>query len=268
MISRAVRMHLISLKRGSGPADAHLEGREELGGKAQGLLALSQVLTEMNAADYPWKLTSISQLHVSARYQYFDAFMLRSGLDQIDFSHFSDARIAHAFQRADLPFEILGELHALINRWSIRWQSGLRAAGRYHASPVRWCVWHQDDPQYRIPNQDIRFQKLVEAIKFVWASTYFKICQGLLPGDRTGYRGRKNGCDHPANHREASQRSLLPGAFGCGTLFQLLPVETGPARRWRCQPGAGYGQNHCGWGKILDLLPGLPSYATAVRVNR
>ena len=43
----------------------------------------------------------------------FDQFVAQNRLGDLPFKEMSDARIAHAFQKADLPMELLGDLRAL-----------------------------------------------------------------------------------------------------------------------------------------------------------
>ena len=86
----------------------------------------------------------------------------------------SDDRIANAFQKSDLPFELLGDLRALIVQvrtpLAIRSSSLLEDARERPFAGVyatKMIPNNQADP-------DTRFRRLVEAIKFVYASTFFR----------------------------------------------------------------------------------------------
>jgi hypothetical protein len=104
----------------------------------------------------------------------FDLFMQRNDLYEIACSDLPDDRIAHAFQRAELPFEVLGDLRSIVEQvhtpLAIRSSSMLEDtknepfAGIYHTKMI---PNNEFDP-------DIRFRQLVEAIKFVYASTFFR----------------------------------------------------------------------------------------------
>lgn len=176
MSNNPAPFQLITLRRGAARSTALLEGRAEIGGKAQGLLAIRQILDSIAPDDFPGIQVDIPAMVVVGA-SVFDVFMERNDLAEIANSDLPDDRIAHAFQRADLPFEILGELRSLANRWTtplaVR-SSGLLEdttqrpfAGVYLTKMI--ANTHHDP--------DVRFQKLVEAIKFVWASTYFKIAK-------------------------------------------------------------------------------------------
>jgi phosphoenolpyruvate synthase/pyruvate phosphate dikinase len=172
MSSRSVRMHLISLRRAAGTLS---EGRKELGGKAQGLLSIGQVLEDLRL-EFP-ELTIDIPAMVVLDTSVFDAFVQRNNLERYAASNQSDDRIAHAFLRGNLPFEVLGELRALVHRWTM--PLAVRSSGLLEDTMQRPFAGVYGTKM--IPNNaydaDTRFQKLVEAIKYVWASTYFKIAR-------------------------------------------------------------------------------------------
>lgn len=176
MINITERLHLITLRRGSDRAQSLLEGREELGGKAQGLLSMHQTLVEMDAMEFPDIRIDIPEMTVLGT-SVFDAFMQRNDLMELALSGLPDDRIANAFQRADMPFEVLGELKTLIDSWTS--PLAIRSSGLLEDTthrPFAGVYLTKMIPNNQ-PDPDTRFQKLVEAIKFVWASTYFKIAR-------------------------------------------------------------------------------------------
>ncbi|MEJ2265046.1 MAG: PEP/pyruvate-binding domain-containing protein [Anaerolineales bacterium] len=161
-------------------------GRGELGGKAQGLVFIRDVLkAELHANDFPEINIGIPSLLVICT-GVFDAFMERNNLSKLTLTDIPDDRIAHAFQRADLPFEVLGDLRALIEQvhtpLAIRSSSLLEDARHEPFAGIyatKMIPNNQHDP-------DTRFHKLVEAIKFVYASTFFKAAKNYRRA--TGHR--------------------------------------------------------------------------------
>jgi hypothetical protein len=176
MNSSPRKLHLIRLRRGSTRTVDSLEGREELGGKALGLLLVQQMLEELNSSAFPGIEIEIPAMTVLGT-SVFDAFMERNDLVDIATSNLPDERIAHAFQRADMPFEALGELRSLVNRWTT--PLAVRSSGLLEDTMQRPFagVYLTKMIPNNAPDADTRFQKLIEAIKFVWASTYFKIAK-------------------------------------------------------------------------------------------
>lgn len=119
----------------------------------------------------------------------FDRFIAQNRLAELPFEEMSDDRIAHAFQKGDLPVELLGDLRALIVQvktpLAIRSSSLLEDALERPFAGVyatKMIPNNQSDP-------DTRFRRLVEAIKFVYASTYFREARdymrttGTKPGE-------------------------------------------------------------------------------------
>ena len=151
-----------------------LIGSGALGGKAQGLAFIKSILER----DFPIDSflgieVGVPRLTVIAT-DHFDRFMQRNDLYARAFSDGPDDRIAHAFQAAELPVEIVGDLWGLISEvhtpLAVR-SSSLLEDALYH--PFAGVYATKMTPNNQL-NADARFRKLVEAIKFVYASTFFK----------------------------------------------------------------------------------------------
>lgn len=149
-------------------------GGGELGGKTAGLIGIRDTLQGLGGEgpfanvdlDIP-RLTVIGT-------EVFDAFMERNQLHPRSLAELPDERIAHAFQQADLPTEVVGDLRGLIEHvhspLAVRSSSLLEDALRRPFAGVyetKMIPNNQPDP-------GTRFQRLVEAIKLVYASTYFR----------------------------------------------------------------------------------------------
>ena len=110
----------------------------------------------------------------------FDAFIERNELAEIAASDLPDERIAHAFQQGDLPVEVLGDLKALMDEahtpLAVRSSSLLEDALYQPFAGVyktKMLPNNQPDP-------DERFRKLLEAIKLVYASTFFAAAKSYV----------------------------------------------------------------------------------------
>ncbi len=149
-------------------------GTGSLGGKAAGLVFIKDLLAEQIApASFPGVNISVPTMAVIAT-DCFDQFIEQNRLGELPFKEIPDARIAHAFQKADLPMELLGDLRALTLQvktpLAIRSSSLLEdALGRPFAGVYATKMIPNNQP-----DADSRFRRLVEAIKFVYASTYFR----------------------------------------------------------------------------------------------
>ena len=88
----------------------------EIGGKAEGLAFISNILHEQlqqnTSSEITVEIPPMTILCTAA----FDAFMEQNQLYDLAYSDLPDDRIAHAFQKADLPFEVLGDLRSIVDQ--------------------------------------------------------------------------------------------------------------------------------------------------------
>ena len=149
-------------------------GTGSLGGKARGLVAAARILHERRAdLEVPGLSLDVPALCVVAT-SVFDAFLDRNGLRPVVAEEPSDEVIALAFQRATLPAEWLGDLRSLADDARLplacRSSSALEdALGRPFAGVYGTKMIPGNQP-------DIagRFKGLVDAVKFVFATTFFR----------------------------------------------------------------------------------------------
>jgi len=148
-------------------------GGGALGGKAEGLRRAREVLAGRPAALRFQRLDiAVPTLTVLAT-DAFGAFVSDGPLAELIASGAPDHRLALAFQQADLPATLLGDLWELVR--------GVHAPLAVRSSSLlEDALEHAFAGVYAtkmIPNNQLdaetRFRKLVEAIKFVYASTFF-----------------------------------------------------------------------------------------------
>ena len=155
-------------------------GSGSLGGKAQGLARMQDILVDkMKDKFAPLITVNIPTLTVIAT-DYFDQFMKTNNLHEVAFSDMRNDRIAHAFQKANLPPQLVGDLRALVNQ--VHQPLAIRSS-----SMLEDAMFEPFASVYAtkmIPNNqndaDIRFRKLTEAVKFIYASTFFKDAKNYI----------------------------------------------------------------------------------------
>lgn len=149
-------------------------GSGSLGGKAHGLAFIhSFTQSRFEQSRFPQITVEIPTMTVIAT-DYFDQFMQWNDLYEIALSGTSDQRIAHAFQKASLPGELVGDLRALIA--NIQTPLAIRSSSLLEDAmfePFAGIYATKMIPNNQ-PDADSRFKKLTEAVKYVWASTFFK----------------------------------------------------------------------------------------------
>jgi len=224
-------------------------GGGSLGGKAAGLIFVADLLARRIAADRSGGIDVVIPRLTVVGTDHFDAFMEDTGVREASMSGDSDARIALAFQHASLPPDLVGDLRALIEqvhaplavRSSSLLEDALEApfAGVYGTKMI---PNNEHDP-------DARFRKLTEAIKFVWASTFF--------AEAVDYR-RVAG-------REAGEKMavIIQEVVGTRRGNRFYPELSGVARSYNyyptgnASPDEGVVQLALGLGKtIVDGEPG------------
>ncbi len=149
-------------------------GEGSLGGKAKGLAFIKNIIqTKIDSNEFPKVDISVPRLFVLCT-DVFDAFIERNSLYETAYSADNDVKIISSFLEADLPVEILGDLRTLIEHINV--PLAIRSSSMLEDSkyePFAGIFATKMIPNNQ-PNIDIRFHKLVEAIKFVYASTFFK----------------------------------------------------------------------------------------------
>ncbi|MFN2282186.1 MAG: PEP/pyruvate-binding domain-containing protein, partial [Anaerolineales bacterium] len=206
------------------PADRiRVIGSGEIGGKARGLVLLNQLLSsDQLQPTYEEVSLGVPTMTV-LRSDVFDAFLKKNDLYRYRDGGYTDDQIAHAFQKGELPFHILGDLQALVE--GIRTPLAVRSsslledatfepfAGIYSTKMI---PNHQFDP-------GIRFQKLSEAIKFIYASTFFNSAKSYRVA--TGH-----------DHSEEKMAVIIQDVVGSRHHVRFYPELSGVARSYNYYP--------------------------------
>ena len=155
-------------------------GRGSLGGKAQGLALMKDILEGQLAPSLrPEIEVAVPTLTVITT-EFFELFMRQNDLFDVASSSARDDQVAIAFQRASLPPQLVGDLRALIEQvhtpLAVRSSSMLEDA---MFEPFASVYATKMIPNNQV-DADTRFRKLVEAVKFVYASTFFKDAKNYL----------------------------------------------------------------------------------------
>ena len=215
-------------------------GAGAIGGKASGLALVHRgILPQLPAAEFEPFRIAVPTLTVLAA-DLFERFMERNALYPVALSAEPDDRIAHAFQQADLPAEFVGDLRSLItgvhSPLAVRSSSLLEDALAHPFAGVYGTKM--------IPNNqadiDTRFRRLVEAVKFVYASTFFHHAKS--------YR-RSVGADA----RDERMAVIVQEIVGRRYDDRFYPAISGVARSFNYYP-TGHARPEDG---VVDLAVGL-----------
>jgi hypothetical protein len=155
-------------------------GSGSIGGKAGGLAFIRGALTaRLDPATFPGISVDVPRMVVIAT-GFFDQFIAENKLDRLQVDNLPDAHIALAFQAGELPVELVGDLRALVD--GVRSPLAIRSSSLLEDALFRPFAGVYGTKM--IPNNhfdpNIRFRRVVEAIKFVWASTWFAEARDYL----------------------------------------------------------------------------------------
>jgi len=168
------------------PAPITRIGEGSLGGKALGLVRIRDLLrTAFDRASFPGLEAYVPKMAVVAT-GVFERFVGENSLDPADFEGLSDDRIGRRFLEAQFPTEAVGDLRALIEE--VHTPLAVRSSSLLEDALLRPFagVYETKMVPNNQPDADTRFLRLVEAIKFVYASTYFSAARDYVrAADRT-----------------------------------------------------------------------------------
>jgi hypothetical protein len=175
--SRRQKGIVVNFEAGDFDLDAEFYkiGKGSLGGKARGLAFMANLLQRVSGIHdaYPGITICIPQSLVVTT-EGFDAFVEENDLKRFATRDAPDEMIAEAFRSAPFPQPVADDLRAYLARvaypLAVRSSSLLEDAKfRAYAGLYRTCMLPNDHPSL-----DVRLKQLIEAIKLVYASTYFQ----------------------------------------------------------------------------------------------
>jgi hypothetical protein len=148
-------------------------GDGAIGGKATGLSFAHQVVqSSFPSGEVKGIQVSVPRFVVIAT-DVFDALMERNNLYEIALGDHPDGRIANAFQRAEFPSEFAGDLRAIVT--SVHAPLAIRSSSMLEDSmyePFAGVYETKMTPNNQTDSA-ARYSRIVEAVKFVYASTFF-----------------------------------------------------------------------------------------------
>ncbi len=250
----------------SSSEDFTVIGSGSIGGKAQGLAFIKRILAAPGAwQDVPGFTVSIPRLTVLAT-DLFDLFLDGNKLRELAYSNESDSHIAHAFQRASLPVEIAGDLRAMVE--SVHQPLAIRSSSLLEDAMFRPFAGVYATKM--IPNNqidaDTRFRKLVEAIKFVWASTFFHDAKAYIRSTASTVRDEKMAVIIQEVVGRRHEERFYPEVAGVARSFNFYPIGHARPRDGVVSLALGLGRtivdDGIGWNYSPAHPRANPPYAT------
>ena len=233
-------------------------GNGELGGKAKGLAFIKEKITShyKGIKSSPF-LVYIPRLTVITT-EFFTIFMKQNNLYEIALSDSSDERIAHHFLKAYLPSHLNGELWALIAK--VNTPLAVRSSSLLEDSinsPFAGIYETKMTPNNQ-PDIETRFHKLTEAIKFVYASTFFKNAKAYMKTTSFSIRDEKMAVIIQEVVGLPHNKRYYPDISGVARSYNFYPFSDTRAEDGVISLALGLGKSIVDGGNVWTYSPEYP----------
>lgn len=233
-------------------------GNGLIGGKASGLAYIkNKILIEIDKSKYPLIEFNIPTLTILTT-DIFDRFMQINNLYEFIAEGNTDERIAHEFQKSEFPSEYVGDLRGLIEKvntpLAIRSSSMLEDAINHPFAGVYGTKMIPNNQ----PDADTRFRKMVEAIKFVYASTFFKEAVDYLRVTNKTINDEKMAVIIQEIVGKRYDNIFYPNLSGVGRTFNFYPFGHAVPEDGVLVLALGLGKTIVDGGKTWSLSPRYP----------
>ncbi len=209
---------------------SHLEisriGKGALGGKARGLSFLAKLVSKYISEDmFPnLRITIPRTLVIST--DIFESFLAQNSLPTEELFDLPDERIALKFMSASLPATVLGDLRSFIH--NTRKPLVVRSSGVLEDSLLQSFAGIYDS--ILLPNEswetDFRFQDVCNAVKFVYASTFFEKARTYIKST-------------PKNIGDEKMAVIIQEVVGQKHETFFYPAISGVAKSYNYYPSGG-----------------------------
>ncbi|MCP4676769.1 MAG: hypothetical protein GY854_14895 [Deltaproteobacteria bacterium] len=233
-------------------------GTGTLGGKANGLIFIEETLRSKFDAERFLKISvGIPRMTVIAA-DFFTAFMEQNDLHSIAYSDLPDDRIAHAFLKADLPAELVGDLRSIASQ--VRVPLAVRSSSLLEDALYRPFagVYATKMIPNNQPDVDTRYRKLVEAIKFVYASTFFKNAKKYIQSIDEDPRAEKMAVIIQEMVGQQFGDRFYPNLSGVARSFNFYPYGHAQPEDGVVDLALGLGKTVVDGGQVWSYCPTFP----------
>ncbi len=234
-------------------------GGGSLGGKARGLAFVDSVLKKYVEPDYfPGVHISIPRTIVLGT-DVFSQFVAQNDLLPLAFENVSDEQVVRAFLHADLPPTVLGDLRAILQKarfpLAVRSSSLLEDALYQPFAGIYATVM--------IPNSNpdfaVRFHNLTQAVKFVFASTWFRGAKNYIEATGNRIEEEKMAVIVQEMVGTKHDRYFYPHISGVARSFNYYPFGKAKQKDGVVNLALGLGKTIVDNGVSLQFCPVYPT---------
>ncbi len=233
-------------------------GDGKLGGKATGMAFIKEnIVSKYANGEYAPFTVNIPQMTVITT-KYFDLFMEQNDLYEVALSNIRDERMTHHFLKADLPIDLIGDLRLLIS--SVKTPLAIRSSSLLEDSlnsPFAGVYETKMIPNNQ-PDTETRFRNLVEAIKFVYSSTFFKGAKSYMKSVSQDLKKEKMAViiQEVVGLRHSDR--FYPNISGVARSYNYYPIEPASPEDGIINLALGLGKSIVEGGSVWSYSPEYP----------
>ncbi len=219
-------------------------GTGALGGKARGLAFITKLISRYITTDMLPGLTITVPRTIVLSTEVFEKFIKQNPINIDEFEYLSDERIAAKFIESSLPATVLGDIRSFVR--NTRNPLIVRSSGVLEDSLSQPFAGIY--ASMLLPNEswdtDFRFQDICNAVKYVYASTFFESARNYLRST-------------PKNLGDEKMAVILQEVVGKKHGKYFYPTISGVARSYNhypsgtCRPECGVAYLSLGLGKNI-----------------
>lgn len=243
-------------------------GEGAIGGKASGLFFIKEkILSQIDFSKYNDIIINIPVMTVLGT-NVFDEFMEINDLYKKIENEDSDERIAHIFQLSDFPSNYIGDLRGLVEKvkqpLAIRSSSLLEDAINHPFAGVYGTKMIPNNQ----PDADTRFKKLLEAIKFVYASTFFREATDYISVTGKTFADEKMAIIIQEVVGRKFDKNYYPNISGVGRSYNFYPFGHAEPKDGVLVFALGLGKTIVDGGKTWSISPRYPKQPPPYKSTR
>lgn len=239
-------------------------GTGSIGGKASGLAFINDLVSKrFGHRDFSGISISIPRFVVLAT-GFYDKFIESNGLYEKIEPDMPDDRIAHEFQQAQFPPEFIGDLRALIT--GVKMPLAVRSSSLLEDAmfePFAGVYGTKMIPNNQ-PDADTRFRKLIEAIKFVYASVFCRAARDYIAATGRLYRDEKMAVIIQEVVGRRYDEKYYPNISGVARSYNYYPMGRAKPEEGIVNLALGLGKTIVDGGLVWGYSPAFPKLGPPV----
>lgn len=234
-------------------------GTGSSGGKGAGLLRIEQLLNELYPEMELHGIKICIPEMTIIRSDVFDSFITSNELKPDQFISKSDKQMSLYFQKASFPPIFTGYIRKISN--SIKGPLAIRSSSLTEDSlnkPFAGIFATKMIPNNN-PNPDVRFRELMDAVKFVYSSTWFKSSLDCFVAAGIDINIEKMAVIIQKVHGDNHGRYFYPAFSGVARSYNYFPFDSISAENGIVELAAGLGKTIVDGGKKWFYCPAAPN---------